>query len=183
MNWLHTIFILAMAYLTVFLEGADGWVRHVLGAQITLLPALMVYTSLTAGVGSVGLLAVCGGLWLDSLSENPLGVSILPLFGIGFVLLWRRELLLREHQFAQMALGAAAGLLFPLGTLFLLLNLGLAPALGWRTVWEWVVAALTGGVLTPACFWFFDRLRQAFEYPALKQSSFRPDREIKRGRL
>jgi cell shape-determining protein MreD len=183
MNWLNTIFILALAYLGVFLEGAVDWPRNLLGAQITVLPALMVYASLTGGIASVALLAVCGGLWLDSLSANPLGVSILPLFGIGFILLQKRDLLLREHPFAQMALGMGAGVLFPLGTLFLLLNLGKAPLLGWRTVWEWAVAALSGGVLTPVCFWFFDRVRRAFEYPALKQSSFRPDREIKRGRM
>jgi cell shape-determining protein MreD len=182
MNWLNTIFILALAYLGAFLEGSFDLFRNLLGAQISLLPALMVYTSLTAGIGSVALLAVCGGLWLDSLSANPMGVSILPLFVIGFVILRNRDLLLREHRFAQMALGLAAGALFPLGTLFVLLNLGAAPLLGWRLLWQWLVAALSGGLLTPLCFWLFGRLRRAFAYPALRQSSFRPDREIKRGR-
>ena len=182
MNWLHTIFILALAYVAAFLEGRFDWLRNLLGAQITLLPALMVYTSLTAGMGAVALLAVCGGLWRDSLSADPLGVSILPLFIIGFVILRKRELLLREHQFAQIALGLAAGAFFPLGTLFLLFNLGRAPLLGWASLWQWVVGTAAGGVLTPLLFRLFDRLRGALEYPALKQSSFREDREIKRGR-
>ena len=142
----------------------------------------MVYTSLTAGIGTVALLAVCGGLWRDSLSEDPLGASILPLFLIGFIILRKRDLLLREHEFAQMALGLAAGAVFPLGTLFLLYNLGHGPVLGWMRLWEWVVGALTGGVLTPLLFGLFGRMRRALEYPARKQSSFREDREIKRGR-
>jgi len=182
MNWLNTIFILALAYVAAFLEGRLDWFRDLLGAQITLLPALMVYTSLRAGIGAVALLAVCGGLWRDSLSADPLGVSILPLFFIGFIILRKREFLLREHQFAQVALGLAAGAAFPLGTLFLLLNLGRAPLTGWMTLWQWVVGTAAGGVLTPLLFRLFDRLGRALEYPALKQTSFREDREIKRGR-
>ncbi len=182
MNWLNTIFILALAYVASFLEGGVGWMRDLLGAPVSALPALMVYTSLRAGIGAVALLAVCGGLWRDSLSADPLGASILPLFFIGFIILRRRELLLREHQFAQIALGLAAGAVFPLGTLFLLLNLGRAPLPGWSWVWQWVLGTLAGGVLTPLLFGLFDRLRRALEYPALKQTSFREDREIKRGR-
>ena len=182
MNWLNTIFILALAYVAVFLEATFDAPRHWIGAQITLLPALMVYTSLTAGIGSVAALAIFCGLCLDSLSAAPLGVSILPLFVIGFVILQKRDLLLRENRFAQMTLGLAAGALFPLATLFLLLNMGLAPQIGWLVLWQWIVGTLAGGILTPACFTLFDRVRRAFEYPAHNQSSFRPDREIKRGR-
>jgi cell shape-determining protein MreD len=182
MNWLNTIFVLVLAYAGVFLEGSFGLFRSLAGAQISLLPALMVYTSLTGGVGAVALLAVCGGLWLDSLSANPLGVSVLPLFLIGLVLWRKRGLLLREERFAQITLGLAAGALFPLGTLFLLLNAGVPPLLGWRSLWQWAVAALSGGLLTPCCFALLERARRAFEYPALQQSSFRADREIKRGR-
>ncbi|MGD1084248.1 MAG: hypothetical protein ABSA47_05770 [Verrucomicrobiota bacterium] len=182
MSCLNTIFVLALAYAGVFLEGTLGGFRSLLGAQFSLLPALMVYTSLTRGIGAVALLAVCGGLWLDCLSANPLGVSVLPLFLIGFLIWRKRGLLLREQAFAQVALGLAAGALFPLGTLFLLLNLGGSPLLGWGSLWQWAVAALSGGLLTPCCFLLFERARRAFEYPALQQSSFRPDREIKRGR-
>ena len=183
MNWLNTIFILALAYVAVFLEGTLDLFRDVLGAQITLLPALMVYTSLTAGVGTVAALAVCGGLLRDSLSaDNPLGVSILPLFLIGFLILRKRELLLRDHQFAQIALGLAAGAVFPVGVLFVLFNMGRVPLLGWMWLWQWVVGALAGGVFTPLFCGLFERMRQALEYPALKHSSFREDREIKRGR-
>jgi len=182
MNRLNTILILALAYAAAFLEGEFDGFRNLLGAQITLLPALMVYASLTAEAGTVALLAVCGGLLRDSTSENPLGLSILPLLIIGYLIMWKRDLLLRENQFAQMALGLAAGAVLPLAALFLLLNLERSPLLGWGLLWQWAVGTLTGGILTPLLFRLFNLMRRAFEYPAVKQSSFRDDREIKRGR-
>ena len=41
----------------------------------------------------IALLAVCGGLWLDSLSLNALGASVLPLLIIGLAIHSSRELL------------------------------------------------------------------------------------------
>jgi hypothetical protein len=38
----------------------------------------------TPDLPTVALLAVLGGMWFDTLSANPLGVSILPLAVIGF---------------------------------------------------------------------------------------------------
>jgi cell shape-determining protein MreD len=182
MTWLHTLFIIVLAYLAVCLEGTLDLFRSFTAAQITLLPALMVYTSLTCGVGTVAMLSIWGGLLRDSLGGDPLGVSILPLFLIGFVISQKRDLLLRDHEFAQMALGMAAGALFPLGVLFLLFNMGHAPLLGWMGLWQWLVGTVAGGVLTPGLFWLFHRFRRAFEYPVANQVSFREDREIKRGR-
>jgi cell shape-determining protein MreD len=128
------------------------------------------------------LLAFCGGLWFDSLSLNPLGASVLPLLLIGLLIYRSRELLLREHVFAQFVLGLAAGAVQPLGTLFILLNKGQTPLLGWFMLWQWLVLTLGCGALTPVCFYFMDRLRLALEYQPVTQTSFRPDREIKRGR-
>ncbi len=81
-----------------------------------------------------------------------------------------------------MILGFSAAAFQPLGTLFILLNVGAAPALGWVSLWQWLVMAVGGGVLTPVCFTLFDRLHHAFDYPEATHVSFRPDREIKRGR-
>ena len=98
MSALNTIFILVAAFLAVFGEAAFPGVRHWLGAQVDLLPALMVYASLCAGLATVALLAVLGGLWFDSLSANPLGVSILPLFIVGL-----RDLSATRIDFARPA--------------------------------------------------------------------------------
>jgi cell shape-determining protein MreD len=183
MNWLHSIFILAVAFVAVFLEAAFNLPRHLFGAQIDLLPALMVYTALTNGFATITLLAVLGGLWFDSLSLNPLGASVLPLLVIGVAIYRSRDLLLREHTFAQVVLGGSAAAFQPLGTLFVLLNVGAAPLLGWFSLWQWLVMALAGGIMTPLCFALFDRLHHAFDYPRAPQATFRADREIKRGRM
>src|ERR1044071_10205133 len=108
MNWLNTIAILLLAYLAVFLESYFRGLRNLVGAQIAFLPALMVYASLSAGISTVALLAMLGGLWFDSLSANPLGVTVLPLLVIGLLLHSRREVILREQLYAQFVLGRAA---------------------------------------------------------------------------
>jgi len=82
MNWLNTIAILLIAFLAVFMESYFRGLRNLVGAQIDLLPALMVYASLSAGISTVALLATLGGLWFDSLSANPLGITVLPLLVI-----------------------------------------------------------------------------------------------------
>src|SRR5712671_7215669 len=105
MNWLNIIFVLFAAFLVVFWEAAFQGVRHLLGAQIDLLPALMVYASLCAGLNTAMLLALCGGLWFDSLSANPLGISVLPLLLIGAAIYSQRALILRDQTFAQFVLG------------------------------------------------------------------------------
>ena len=61
MNWLNAAFILGAAFLAVFWEAAFHGVRHLFGAQIDLLPPLMVYASLSASLTTVALLAVLGG--------------------------------------------------------------------------------------------------------------------------
>jgi hypothetical protein len=176
------MFILAAAFVAVFLEASTSLCRNLLGAQIDLLPALMVYAALTHGFSTIVLLAVCGGLWFDSLSLNPLGASVLPLLASGLLIYRSRDLLMRELVYAQVILGAAAGAAQPLGTLFILLNAGAAPSLGWISLWRWVVMAAGAGAATPVCFILFDRLRWAFEHQPVTETSFRPDREIKRGR-
>ena len=108
MNPLNSILVLLVAFVAVFLEASVNGLRNLLGAQIDLLPALMVYASLSAGLTTVMALSVLGGLWFDTLSANPLGISILPLFLVGYAIHLRRELILRDQLFAQFVLGLIA---------------------------------------------------------------------------
>src|SRR6266568_1489581 len=146
MNALNTIAILLLAFLAVFLESYFRGLRNLVGAQIDLLPALMVYAGLSAGISTVSLLATLGGLWFDSLSANPLGITVLPLLAIGLIIHSGRGLILREQRYAQFMMG------------------------------------LGGAVATPLCFRVFDRFKRALTYQKLPETSFRPDREIKRDR-
>ena len=183
MNWFNTILLLLTAFVAVFMQSAFGFTRPLLGAQVDLLPPLVVYASLTGKLTSVALLAAWGGLCFDSLSANPPGVSVLPLFAVGFVIYLKRGLILRDQFTARFVLGALAGAGVPVLTVLLLLSLGQRPLLGWGSLWQLVVMSLGGGILTPVIFWFFNLLHRAFAYRPAAQTSFRPDREIRRGKI
>lgn len=182
MNWLNTILILAAAFLAVFWEASFNGVRHLLGAQIDLLPPLIVYASLRADLTTVALLAFLGGLWFDSLSANPLGISVFPLFVSGWFIWGNRELILRDQTFAQLVLGLCVSAVAPVLTLLLLLTTGHSPLFGWGTLWQLLVMSLGGALATPVTFEVFGWLQRVLVHNRPTQSSFRPDREIRRGR-
>jgi rod shape-determining protein MreD len=128
------------------------------------------------------LLAIFGGLWFDALSANPLGITILPLFVVGFVIFLQRELILRELSFAQIVLGTVASAALPALTVLLLLTAGKQPLLGWGSLWQWLVMTVGGAVATPIVFALFEWCNHALGYQPRTETSFRPDREIRRGR-
>ena len=182
MRALNSILVLLAVYLSVFWETAFGGIRHLFGAQVDLLPALTVYASLTCGFFTLTLVTVLGGLFLDTLSANPLGVSVLPLFLVGLLIYRKRDLILKDQPFAHFALGLAASALVPLLTLLLLLTCRQKPLFGWGSLWQWIVMTLGGAVATPIFFQLFGLLDRTLNYHGSMESSFRPDREIRRGR-
>jgi rod shape-determining protein MreD len=182
MNFLNIILVLAAAFFAVFGEAVFPAPRNLLGAQIDLLPALMIYAALNTNIVGVSILAVAGGLWFDALSANPLGVTILPLFAVGFPVCLRRDLILRELPFAQIILGAIASAAVPAMTVLLLLNGGHEPLLGWGSLWQWLVMTAGGAAATPIIFSLFNWCNHALGYQPRTETSFRPDREIRRGR-
>jgi cell shape-determining protein MreD len=125
---------------------------------------------------------VFGGLWFDTLSANPLGVSILPLMLVGFPIYLRRDLILRGLPFAQFVLGAIASAIVPLLTVLFLLNGGKQPLIGWGSLWQLIVMTLGGALLTPVIFALFVWCDRALGYQPRTETSFRADREIHRGR-
>ena len=67
-------------------------------------------------------------------------------------------------------------------TVLLLLTMGRSPMLGWGSLWQWFVMSVGGAVATPIIFLLFELLGGALIYRRTTESSFRPDREIRRGR-
>ena len=183
MNLFRTILILAAALLAVFGEATFPVLRHWLGAQVDLLPVLMVYATLYADLATVSLLAVLGGLWFDALSANPFGTSILPLFAVGFVIYLRRDLILRDLSFAQLVLGTLASAIVPVLSILLLLTAGKQPLLGWGSLWQWLVMTAGGAAATPLVFALFNWCDRTLGYQPRTETSFRPDREIQRRRI
>jgi rod shape-determining protein MreD len=182
MTALNSILIFAAAFLAVFAEAVFPGVRRLFGAQVDLLPVLMVYAALNVNLATVALLAIFGGLWFDALSANPLGVSILPLFAVGFVIFSQRELILHKLSFAQVVLGAVACAVVPALTVLLLLTGSKQPLLGWGSLWQWLVMTAGGAAATPIIFALFAWCNHALGYQPRTESSFRLDREIHRGR-
>jgi cell shape-determining protein MreD len=174
--------VLGAAFLAVFWEASFGGVRHVLGVQVDLLPALVVYAGLCTDLLTISLVSFLGGLWFDALSANPLGISVLPLFAVGLAAGVARDVILRDQAFAQFVLGFAASFAVPFLTLVCLLTTGHAPSLGWGTLWQFIVLSLGGAAATPVFFLLFEWLRRSFMHNRVTESSFRPDREIRRGR-
>jgi hypothetical protein len=182
MNAFQTSLILAFAFLAVFAEAALDAPRHWLGAQVDLLPGLMIFTALNAGLPTIALLAIFGGLWFDSLSANPLGISILPLLAIGWPVFLRRDLILRDLPFAQLVLGAAASAAMPLLTILMLLSGSQEPLIGWGSLWQLIVMTAGGAAATPLVFALMNWFNHALGYQVRTENSFRLDREIQRSR-
>jgi hypothetical protein len=180
MNVFNTIMVLAAAFLAAFGETVFTAPRHFFGAQIDLLPALMIYAALNTNIISVSILAVAGGLWFDALSANPPGVTILPLFAVGFPICVQREFILRELPFAQVFLGAFASAAVPALGVLILLSVGSNPLLGWGSLWQWLVMTAGGAAATPLLFALFDWCNHALGHQLRTDSSFRMDREIHR---
>ncbi len=182
MRQLNVLLLLVVAYLVVWVQATFTETRHVLGAQFDLLPSLTVYAALRSNLPGVLAVSVLGGLLQDAISANPLGVTMLPLFVAGSAVQQGREYVLREQNYAQMILGLAASAFCPLLAVIILINIDSRPLLGWFSLWQWTFVSVTGALFTPVWFLIFDALGGVLNYRPIGQGSFRPDREIKRGR-
>lgn len=182
MNWFNNIALTVTTYLLVWLQSTFNEFRSLTGVQIDLLPSLVVYAALRSNLSGLTIVAVLGGLLYDSVSANPLGVTMLPLFAVGTAIQHAREFILRDQGYAQMVLGLAASAGVPLIALLILVNIDAQPLVGWFSLWQWVVNSVVGALFTPVWFKIFDLIGLVLNYRPLGQSSFRPDREIKRGR-
>lgn len=182
MKRLSLVILVIPTLLAVFLGATVNTPRQWLGGQVNLLAPLIVYAALEEDVTAVALIAVLGGVAMDSFSANPLGASILPLFWIGLALLWRRDVLLRELSYAQFVLGTVAGVLAPAMTCLLLFAVGERPLVSGSTLLQWIVLAAGSGILTPPCFWLLTWLNRRLTYQPIITPVFRSDREMKRGR-
>ena len=143
----------------------------------------MVCAGLTLGAGHVSTSAMLIGLWLDSLSANPLGLSILPLFIASWAVFTFRELILRDEVVAQFYLGTAAGAMVPVLQVWLLWFVGAAPLFGWEmSVW-WLINALLCGVAVPMFARLTKLLDRWFSHPLHDPNRWpNQNRQIVRGK-
>jgi hypothetical protein len=67
-------------------------------------------------------------------------------------------------------------------TLLLLLTKRQGPLFGWGTLWQLIVMTIGGAIATLVFFEAFGWLNRHLGPPRVIETSFRPDREIRRGR-
>lgn len=179
---LNIAFLFLASWLLVFGQTQFAGIRAWLGAPVAIIPALVAYSAMTHGIVATTTLAVVSGLWIDSLSSSRLGVSVAPLFLVGFLLHSRRHLILRDLRYAQFWIGFGSGACSNLLVLLLLSAGQRQPLVGWPTLWQIPFLAFLNGLACPAAFIAFDWLEDVFGYRPVTQSSFRSDRETVRGR-
>jgi cell shape-determining protein MreD len=182
MNAFPLLLLLAAAFAVVLVQSAFDLTRWLCGAQLNLLPALMVYAALTCELPALVIVALLAGLLFDSVSANPLGTMVAALFLPAWFIYLKRGLILRELPFARFVLGLAATGATPLIALLILLSARAELVLGWFSLAQWAVLTVIGGLLTPLLFTALDATRNALSYQHAPATSFRPDREIRRRR-
>ncbi len=147
MKTFYALGLLVIALLTLYLANTLEWPQRITGTRIDPLPALMVCAALRAPVLALTLLAVLGSLWQTSLSADPPGISMIPLFAVGVAVSLNRRAIHTRLWGARFAVAAAAGAFVPLVSVGLLMLLGREPLLGWFSLWQLAVMSLVSGLL------------------------------------
>ena len=83
MNYLNPILVLVVAFVSVFLEAWVDIFRELLGTQLTLLPALIVYVSLTHSM-AIGVVTLLFSHVFINIGMN---IRLMPVTGIPLPLL------------------------------------------------------------------------------------------------
>ena len=163
MKAFFTFTILLTALAAIFFESACQIPRNLTGAQIDPLPALMLVVAVRAPVMAISALAIMGSLWQSSLSSDPLGIGMLPLFMLGMLAHLNIKSIAYHHIGSRFALGAIAGALVPILTLCLLLLSGQQPMIGLYSLWQWVAGIIGNGLFALGFFPWLEWLDRTME--------------------
>ena len=178
-----TFLLVLLSALGLALVQGRGLLREaVFGTRIDLLPVFVTYVALRGNVYQALGFAALAGVFVDSLSASPLGLSLIAYSMLGAVLSEVRNLVLRNETVAQIVLGAGVAVVSPILGLAVLWGTGFHPVVGWGTVFQIGVMGVAGGVLAPAFFQVFDWLEVELTFAEEPYSRFRSDVEIKRGK-
>ena len=122
--------LILMAMVLTYVQSHWSMMEGMWRAQIDLLPVFAAFAALHGGLGPIIGLALIAGSWLDVLSANPLGTSLVSLFLTALILHRLHEVLLKGQLAAQFFVCLAAGAFGP--TIILPFSLGNEhAAFGW----------------------------------------------------
>ena len=158
-----TLTVLLIALISIYVASAWNLPRHLLGAQLNPLPALMLVVALRSPISTIGMLSIFGSFAQSALSSNPLGLSLIPLYLFGFIVHMYSHSLSHHHSGSRLALGAAAGALIPIMSLGLLLLTNKEPLFGWFTLWQWAIGTLSSGLIALMFFPLIEWLDKSVE--------------------
>lgn len=181
-NGVTLLVFMITGYVIIFAQARFTFFRDFFGAQPDLLPGMIVFAAMAFRLETVMMCALVFGVLFDSFSVNALGTSVVTLGAIGFAASHYRELLLSEHFTTHWVLGLIASGLAPFMTYAVLKLSGMSPLIGGGSAWHWAIMTAGGGLVTPLWFKVFNRLDDALRYKEIPESTFRPDRQIARGR-
>ena len=181
-NLPQLFYLLLIGYVIVAMNITFGsWLRLVTGIYIDLIPLLIVYMALTSEITTMSLVGAIIGLFFDSVSANVLGVSSISFIVAGLIIYSYRHLVLRKLWQIQYLSGLLCSVSIPLITFILLKFIGAEPIMNFQAVFNILISGFFNAFLTPLIFGIIDWIENTFNYRQVKMSSFRPDREIKRG--
>ncbi len=174
--------LILMAMVVTYVQSHWSVMEGMWRAQINLLPVFAAYAALHGGLAPIIGVALIAGCWLDVLSANPLGTSLISLFLMALILHRVHEVLLRGQLAAQFFVSLAAGALGPIISCFLLWATSMQPLVGWGTLWHIVVNAIICGVAGPFIFLILNQMDSWVSYEPVAQPWNSSVVEVKRGK-
>jgi rod shape-determining protein MreD len=181
-NWVALAVFAMTGYVITFAGSRVMFFRDLTGAQLDVLPGMMVYAAMAFRTDVVLGCGCLFGLFYDSLSANVFGSTFVSLAVIGLSASRFRELLLSDQFITHWVLGLIASGVAPLISVLIQNLSGNQPLLGLGSLWQWLIMTAGGGFVTPLWFKFFNRLDDASRFKELPEITFRPDRQIARGK-
>lgn len=173
--------LLIIGYLLVCIQAAfDGFVFWMQG--YIWFPCLVVAYALVRQPPVVsGLLCIVIGFWIDSLSVNPLGLSILSMAAAALLAgkAWRNWA--GDRFLSMFAPGFVLGFTFPVIGIMTARMIGESPLGGWRLFLSTMVSGLIIGVLTPPFYRLVDLAMGTLRFKTVYHQEPRDIREIHRG--
>ncbi len=144
-------FLFLLITCSVFVWGQTWFISHypVLGVKIDCLPCLVLYCALFASWKELFCVCTLAGLLFDSMSLNPLGVTVISLLLPGYFLYCNRKILLYHSVWVQVLLGFAMGIVSPLFTLLQLTGLPISPLINFRVLFVFIVLGITNALVAP----------------------------------
>ena len=174
--------LILMAMVVTYVQSHWSMMEGMWRAQIDLLPVFAAFAALHGGLSPIIGLALIAGSWLDVLSANPLGTSLVSLFLTALVLHRLHEVLLKSQLAAQFFVCLAAGALGPITSCLFLWVMSMQPLAGWGTLWQIVVNAMICGLAGPFIFLILNQMDRLVSYEPVAQPWNRSVVEVKRSK-